>query len=145
MRLIAYVFRKLLTPNDVVTEMSKRARYKTPSENQHVKGSQRLLKSARQHFYPIFSSPQEKLSKKKKQVLCEILELLVHTLTADDKYSLHKREKLLQQNSNTTISEKKKFFFICEISIKLRTFFEKKMRLIAYIFWKSLTPKEVVT
>ena len=57
MRLIAYVFRKLLTPNDVVTEMSKRARYKTPSENQHVKGSQRLLKSARQHFYPIFSSP----------------------------------------------------------------------------------------
>ena len=54
--LTAYVFRKLQTAKDVVRQMSKRPRFRTPFDSQNNKGSQTLAKSALQHFYHIFSS-----------------------------------------------------------------------------------------
>ena len=50
MSLIADVFPKLYTPKDVVTEMSKRPRFRTLFHSQHVKEFQTLLKSEQQHF-----------------------------------------------------------------------------------------------
>ena len=60
MTLIAYVFRKLRTLKDVTRHMSKKSLFRTPFDSQHATGSQRLLKSALQHFYNIFSSLCEK-------------------------------------------------------------------------------------
>ena len=44
--------------------MSKKPRFRTPFHSEHAKGSQKLVKSAWQHFYPIFSSLRQKLSLK---------------------------------------------------------------------------------
>ena len=43
--LIAYVFSKLQTAKDVVTQMSKKFRFRRPYSKQHGKWSQTLLKS----------------------------------------------------------------------------------------------------
>ena len=54
MTLIAYVFPKLQTGKNLVKQMSKKPRFGTPLDSQHVKGSQTLAKSAATHFYHIF-------------------------------------------------------------------------------------------
>ena len=54
--LTAYVFRKLWTVKCVVRSISKNPCFRTPSDSHHAKRSQRLLKSAPQHFYHIPSS-----------------------------------------------------------------------------------------
>ena len=46
MTLIAYAFPKLETAKDVVTQMSKKSRFRTPCDSQHVNSSQTLVKSA---------------------------------------------------------------------------------------------------
>ena len=51
MTIIAYVFPKLQTANEVGRQMSKKFRLRRPFNKQHVKRSQILLKSARQHLY----------------------------------------------------------------------------------------------
>ena len=56
MTLIAYVFQKIRTAKDVVRQMSKKPRFRTLSDSQHVKWSQTLVISVRQHFYHICSS-----------------------------------------------------------------------------------------
>ena len=58
-------------------------------DSQHVKGSDTLLKYARQKFCQIFwSLPKSFSSKNSVLVVSEILRLFVKILTADDKYSL---------------------------------------------------------
>ena len=58
-------------------------------ESQHVKVSERLLKSARQCFRHIFCSLLKEISSKNYVlVVPEILRLFVNLLTPDDKYSL---------------------------------------------------------
>ena len=54
MTLVFYVFPKLETAKNVVRKISKKTRFKTPFDSQHVKGSQTLFKSATKHFYHIF-------------------------------------------------------------------------------------------
>ena len=54
MSLIVYIFPKLLTPKEWFFQMSKRPRFSTPFSSQHVYGFQKLVKSARQHFYYYF-------------------------------------------------------------------------------------------
>ena len=54
MTLIAYVFPKLQTANNVVREVSKKSRFTGPFDKVHGKRSQRLLKSSRQHLYQIY-------------------------------------------------------------------------------------------
>ena len=77
--------------------MSKKQGLRTPFEYQRTKGSQILLKSARRHFYHIFTSLSGKWSwKKYLLVISEILGLFADTLTADHKYSLRDSEHLQQ-------------------------------------------------
>ena len=45
MIVIANVFRKLQTVKDLVRPLSKKSRFRTPFDSQHVKGSQTLVKS----------------------------------------------------------------------------------------------------
>ena len=68
--------------------MSKSYRFRTSIGNQHLSGSQALLKSALQHFYPILSQFWDMLSwKRSLLVKSEIIGLSVNILTTDDKYS----------------------------------------------------------
>ena len=69
-----------------------------------------MLKSARHHYYPLFSSIRGKLSwKKSPSVWYEILRLLVNALTADDKYSGSNMQNFLKQ-FQTPLSQKQKTF-----------------------------------
>ena len=88
--------------------MSKKCCFGTPFANERVKGSQTLLKSARHHYYPLFSSIRGKLScKKSPSVWYEILSLFVNALTADDKYSDSNMQNFRQQ-FQTPLSQKQK-------------------------------------
>ena len=62
---------------------------RTLMDSQHVKGSEILLKSARQYFGHIFLLLwRETSSKKSVLVVSEILRLFVNILAPDEKYSL---------------------------------------------------------
>ena len=54
---MAYVFRKLQTAKYMVRQISRKTRFRTPLDSQHVKASESLVKSARQQFYHSFSLP----------------------------------------------------------------------------------------
>ena len=56
MIIIANVIPILQTVKDLVRPLSKKGQFKTFFNSQHVIGSQRLQKSAWDHFYHIFSS-----------------------------------------------------------------------------------------
>ena len=95
---------------DVATETSKRPCFRTTLANERVNGFQTLLKSARHHHYPFFSSVRRKLScKKSPSVWYEILRLFVKALTADDKYSGSNMKNLPQQ-LQTPLSQKQNTF-----------------------------------
>ena len=95
---------------DLATETTKRSFFRTPFANERVNEFQTLLKSARDHYYPLFSSIRGKLSwKKSPSVWYEILTLFVNALTADDKYSGSNMQNLLQQ-FQTPLSQKQKTF-----------------------------------
>ena len=84
--------------------------FRTPFADEPVNGFQTLLKSARNHYYPLFSSIWGKLSWKKSTSACyEILKLFVEILTADDKYSGSNMQNLRQQ-FQTPLSQKQKTF-----------------------------------
>ena len=69
--------------------MPKKPRVRTLMDSQHVKGSETLLKSARQYFCHIFWSLWKNMSSKNSLlVVSEILRLFVNILTPDEKYSL---------------------------------------------------------
>ena len=77
---------------------------------ERVNGSQTLLKSARHHYYPLFSSIRGKLScKKSPSVWYEILRLFVNALTSDDEYSDSNMQNFPQQ-FQTPLSQKQKTF-----------------------------------
>ena len=70
------------------TYASKRFCFSTPFVNQRVNGFERLLKSARHHYFPIFPRIRDKLSCKKfALVTSEIFRLFVNTLPPVVKYS----------------------------------------------------------
>ena len=54
MIVIANVSPKLQTVKDLVRQHSKKRRFRTSFDKQHVKGSQILAKFALEHFYHIF-------------------------------------------------------------------------------------------
>ena len=69
-----------------------------------------MLKSARNHYYPLFSSIRSKSScKKSPSVWYEILRLFVNALTADDKYSDSNMQNL-PQKFQTPLSQKQTLF-----------------------------------
>ena len=84
--------------------------FRTPFADEPVNGFQTLLKAARNHYYPLFSSIWGKLSwKKSTSAWYEILKLFVEILTADDKYSGSNMQDLRQQ-FQTPLSQKQKTF-----------------------------------
>ena len=139
MTLIGFVFAKLRTAKDMVREMSKNPGFRTPFDSQHAKGSKRLLKIARKHFYHNFSWLWEEKRKISLLEIFEILGLFVNTLTADDEYSLCKSENLPPQLKYNFLTNKKLFpnllfhfwnlhqilkyflFFVASLFVTLRT------------------------
>ena len=93
--LIAGVIPKSQTVEAVVTQMSKKSRFRAPCDSQHVNGSQTHVKSSWQHCYHNFSSVWAKVTwKMSLLVIFEILGLFVNTLTTNDKYSFRNSELL---------------------------------------------------
>ena len=77
--------------------MPKKPRVTTLMNSQHVKGSETLLKSARQNFFQIFRLFRKKIRSKISVLLVtEMLTLFVNILTPNDKYCLSKSECLTQ-------------------------------------------------
>ena len=110
MDLLLELFPKLFILKDVVTYTSKSTCFRTLFGNERVTGFQTLLKSARHHYYPLFSSIRGKLSWKKcALVRSEILRLFVNTLTADDKY-FRRNMQNLQGQLQKPFSQKEKTF-----------------------------------
>ena len=69
--------------------MPKKPSLRTLMDSQHVKGSERLIKSARQYFFHIFWSLGKKISSKNSLlVVSQILRVFLNIMTQDDKYSL---------------------------------------------------------
>ena len=96
---------------DVATKTFKSSCFRTPFENERVKGFQRLLKSARHNYYSLFLSIGGKLGwKKSPSVWYKIFRLFVDALTTDDKYSGSNMQNLLQQ-FQTPLSQKQNTFF----------------------------------
>ena len=80
--------------------------FSTPFGNQGVNGFETPLKSARHHYFPIFSRIRDKLSwKRSALVTSETFLLFVNTLTPDDKYSRRNMQIVWQQHQ-TLLSQK---------------------------------------
>ena len=80
-------------------------------------------------------------------MICKISELFFNTLTADEKYTLLNRDELTQP-TQMQLSRKQKLFsqFFSVFLKSTSTFepFEKMVTLIAYVFPKLRTRKNVV-
>ena len=84
---IGNVFPKLETVKDIVRALSKKRRFRTSFERQHVKGCETLSKSALERVYHIFSSLWDKMIWEIYLLLIfEILSVFVNTMTVDGKY-----------------------------------------------------------
>ena len=69
--------------------MTKKQHVRTLMERQHIKGSERLLKSAREYFCRFFLSLWKAISSRESVLeVFEILKLFLNTLAQDDKYYL---------------------------------------------------------
>ena len=125
--------------------MSKKCRFKGQFDKQHGKRAKPLLKSAWQHLYHIHWSLPSQLSWKKSLFLtCQILGLLVNTLAADEKYPVLNRDNLTIPIQMQLSQKQKTFsqFFAAFLKSSLNfKHFEKKMTLIAFVFWKLSTPE----
>ena len=111
MIVIANVFAKLLTVKNLLRALSKRCRFRTRFDSQHVKASQVLPKSPWEHFYTLVSSFSGKLIwKMSPLVLGEIFGVFVNTLTADGKYPDQDCQNFLL-DIQIQLTEKRKTFF----------------------------------
>ena len=81
MTLIVYVFSKKQTAREVVRQMRKKPRFRTPVDSQHVKEAKTLVKSTLEYLHQISSSLWAKLTWK--MSLLVISELVGHFAFAD--------------------------------------------------------------
>ena len=110
MIVIANVFPKLQAVKIFVRRLSKKRRFRTRSDSQHVKASQILAKSSWERFYHVFSSFSGKLIWKTFALAVgEIWGVFVNTLTADGMYSFPDSENL-PLPIQMQLSEKRKTF-----------------------------------
>ena len=92
---IANVLPKLENVKDLVRPHSKKRRFRSSFDSQHVKASETLGKSAREHFYHSFSSLwEEMIWERSPLVKFVILVVFVNIGTADDKYPVRDCENL---------------------------------------------------
>ena len=90
--------------------MPEKPYFRTACGNQPVNGKEKLLKSARHYYYPIFPWVWDKLSwKKSALVRSKILGLFVNTLTAEYTYS-RRNMQTFTQKIQTPLSLKQKSF-----------------------------------
>ena len=92
---MANVFPKLRTVTHLVRPLSKKRRFRTYFDSQHVKAFQILAKSPWECFYHLFLSFLGKLIWKMYPLaLGETLGVFLNTLTGDYKYSVQDCENL---------------------------------------------------
>ena len=107
---IGNVFAKLETVKNFVRPLSKKRRFRTSFDSQHVKVSLIFATSAWEHFYHVFSSLWGKLIWKRSPIVIpEMLGVFANTFTADDKYSDQDFDYFATLNSNTILSKTKIF------------------------------------
>ena len=91
--------------------LSKKRRFRTRFDSQHVKTSEILAKSPWEHFSHVFSSFSRKLIWKMcPLVLGEVLVVFLNRLTAGGKYPVQDCENL-QLPIQMQLSQKRKNFF----------------------------------
>ena len=107
---MANVLPKFQTVNILVRPLSKKRRFRTRFDIQHVRSSKILAKSPCERFYLVFSSFSGKLIWKMSPLVSdEILEIFVYKLTTDGKYPVQAFENL-QLQKEMQLSEKGKIF-----------------------------------
>ena len=113
--IIANVFSKLQTVKILVKPLSKKLRFRTFFDSQHVKVSQTLVKSVWEHFDHIFWWLWEELIMKiPTSLICQILDVFVNTFIAEDKYpvSFSGLREFAAPNSNAIILKTENIFRI---------------------------------
>ena len=95
MIVLANVFPQLKTVKNLVRPLFKKRRFRTSFDSQHVKGSQKLVKSSWEHFYQIFTSLCWEMIRKISPLFkFENIRVFLNTWTADYKYSVPDCENL---------------------------------------------------
>ena len=148
MTLIAEVFANLRSPKYKVRSISIKSRFNRCFKKQHGKRAQTVLKSAWQSLYHIYWLLWTQLTfKKSLLVICKISTLFPNTLSGDGKYSLFNRDNLMQL-IQMEVSRKQKnvliFFLHFWNLVEILNIFKKKMTLIADVFPKLWTQKNLV-
>ena len=149
MTLIADVFPILRTQRNLVRSMPKKSRFKGSFRKQHDKLTQILLKFTWQNLYHIYWSLWRQLTfKKSLLVTCRMSRLFPNTPSVDGKYSRLNRDNLTQAVQKQ-VSRKQKYlseFFSEGLNSNLHCehFQKKKMTLIADVFPKLRSPKNLV-
>ena len=144
----AHVFPKLQTVKELFRPISKMCCFRTSFDSEQVKASQTLVKSAREHFYHIFSSHWwEKIQKISLLLICEILGVLINKLASNDKYPVQDCENLwllIQMHYLKNEKNFLKFLFDFWNLHQFLNIFKKKMIVIANVFPKLQTVKDLV-
>ena len=97
MRLIRYLFLRVLPAKNVVTYVCKNSRFRLPFQKEHGKRVSTLFKFERQNLYHIYWSTRRQFScKKSLLVIWKSLRLFVNTTSAVDKCSFPNRDNLMQ-------------------------------------------------
>ena len=133
MTLIVDVFSKLRTPKHVVKWMSKNSRFRGPFDKQHCKGT-KLCRNMNHTTFTIFIDHCED-----NWVGKNCLILFLNTLTADNRHSLPNRDNSRQSIQMQLLQKQKIFSQFVAAFLKATLnleHFQKKMTLIAHVFWK---------
>ena len=130
--------------------MSKKSFFQGSFIKQHSKCAQTFLKCQGQLFYHIYWSLLRQLSHKKSLLLiCKIWRLFINTLSADGEYYLFNRDNLTEPIHMQVYRKQKTFsrFFsaFLKSSLNFKHFEKKRMTLIAEVFPKLRTTKNMVT
>ena len=105
--------------------MSKRSRFRGPFDNQHGKRVEPMFKSIWQHLYHIHPSLPSQLNWKKSLFFtCQILGLLVDTLTANENYPVLNRDNLTIPIQMQLSQKRKSFCQFFTAFLKARWNFE---------------------
>ena len=129
--------------------MSKKSHFREPFDKWHGKRTETLFKSEWQHLYQIYCFLWTHFRLKKSLwVISKILGLFLNPFTAINKYSLLNRDNFFK-HFQMHLSQKRKIFsnfFLYFINFNsVSNIFKKTMTVIADVFLKIWTPKNVIS
>ena len=129
--------------------MSKKSHFREPFDKWHGKRTETLFKSEWQHLYQIYCFLWTHFRLKKSLwVISKILGLFLNPFTANNKYSLLNRDNFFK-HFQMHLSQKRKIFsnfFLYFINFNsVSNIFKKTMSVIADVFLKIWTPKNVIS